>query len=346
MSEESQRRFPFGLRASGAGAAAVAGAAVAGGLRHRAQTLDAESERFRSPLRGHAVAPRSADGTLLHAEVFGADDAPTFVLGPGWTETLYLYDSVTRLLLDRGYRVVAYDPRGQGLSAKPRGGDYNLARYGEDVEAVLATTCDGRDEVIVAGHSMGAMSIAAWAAAHEVKSRINGAALMNTGLDGLLRATKLMPKILPPPVSKALGTYAFLGNPLPFPAFSTGVARMTIKYVAFGPGGTTPQVAFYERMLMTCPPDVRRGAGLAMVHMHLLEALPRLTVPTLVLAGAVDRLTPPSHAKRIAEALPELAELLVLPAIGHMSPLEAPEATVDALLRLHEHSRSLLVTAA
>jgi pimeloyl-ACP methyl ester carboxylesterase len=98
-------------------------------------------------------------------------------------------------------------------------------------------------------------------------------------------------------------------------------------------------------MLMNCPPDVRRGAGLAMVHMHLLEALPRLTVPALVLAGAADRLTPPSHAKRIAEAVPELAELLVMPAIGHMGPLEAPEETVAALVRLREHARSMLVTA-
>jgi pimeloyl-ACP methyl ester carboxylesterase len=318
---------------------------VAGGLRRRALSADEESARFRSPLRGHAVAPRSADGTLLHAEVFGADDAPTFVLGPGWTETLYLYDSVTRLLLDQGYRVVAYDPRGQGLSAKPRAGDYNLVRYGEDIEAVLATTCHGRHDVIVAGHSMGAMSIASWAAGHDVNSRVIGAALMNTGLEGLLRATKLMPRILPSPIAKALGTYAFLGNPLPFPAFSTGVARRTIRYVAFGPSGTTAQVSFYERMMMNCPPDVRRGAGLAMVHMHLLEALPRLTVPTSVLAGAVDKLTPPSHAKRIAAAVPDLAELLVLPAIGHMGPLEAPGETVDALVRLREHARSLLVTA-
>ena len=53
--------------------------------------------------------------------------------------------------------------------------------------------------------------------------------------------------------------------------------------------------------------------------------LPRLTVPTIVLAGARDRLTPPSHARRIAGMLPQLVRLIVLPDTGHMAPLERPD---------------------
>ena len=43
-----------------------------------------------------------------------------------------------------------------------------------------------------------------------------------------------------------------------------------------------------------------------MSEMDLHHALARLTVPTLVIAGENDRLTPPSHARRIAEMLPAL----------------------------------------
>jgi pimeloyl-ACP methyl ester carboxylesterase len=69
-----------------------------------------------------------------------------------------------------------------------------------------------------------------------------------------------------------------------------------------------------------------------MSNMDILDALPRLTVPTVVLAGSRDRLTPPSHARRIASELPEPAAVVELPLSGHMAPLERP-AEVNDLLR-------------
>ncbi len=322
------------LHAGGAGLVAVAGGVVSEVLHRRHLAGSSEHARLQAPLHGEPVTARSADGTKIYAEVFGPGDGFTFVLGPGWTETLQMFDSMTRLLVDQGFRVVAYDLRGQGQSGRAAGGDYTLERYGEDLEAVLAAACDGRRDVIVAGHSMGAMSIAAWAAGHDVEARVSGAVLMNTGLDGLIKATHVLPRGLPPALAHQLALYAFLGNPLPFPAFSTGISRAGIRYTAFGPEASAAQVALYEHMLVTCPPSVRRAAGIAMANMDLLHALPCVTVPTLVLAGAVDRLTPPSHATKIAEQLPNPAGLEILPGIGHMGPLEAPERIVAALAEL------------
>jgi pimeloyl-ACP methyl ester carboxylesterase len=71
-----------------------------------------------------------------------------------------------------------------------------------------------------------------------------------------------------------------------------------------------------------------------MSEMDLHEAGARLTIPTLVIAGACDRLTPPVHARRIVATLPQPAGLLVLPATGHMSPLERPTECSDALYEL------------
>jgi len=59
-----------------------------------------------------------------------------------------------------------------------------------------------------------------------------------------------------------------------------------------------------------------------------------LTVPTIVIAGELDRLTPPSHSRRIADALPQLERLIVLPNTGHMAPLERPTDVGDALAEL------------
>ena len=48
-----------------------------------------------------------------------------------------------------------------------------------------------------------------------------------------------------------------------------------------------------------------------------------MTVPTLVVVGDEDRLTPPAMAKSIADAIPG-ARLAVIPAAGHLSNIEQP----------------------
>ncbi|HET9074522.1 MAG TPA: alpha/beta hydrolase [Solirubrobacteraceae bacterium] len=348
MTGEPNRRERLGamIRVAGAGALGLAGAGLAELSFRRRLGADPEHRRLGHPLRGQAVLAASKDGTGIHAEVFGPDAAPTFVLAPGWTETLALFDSMTRELLDQGYRVVAYDLRGQGRSTPAAGGDWHIERYGEDLEAVLSATCAGRRDVIVAGHSMGAMSIAAWARHHDVPARVAGAVLMNTGVAGLIAATKLMPQVLPPALALAVARFAFMGNPMPVPSLSTVLSRGVLRYVAFGPYASDAQVDFYERMLVRCPPKVRAAAGLAMCDMDLLDALANITVPTLVLSGRLDRLTPTSHAEQIADSLPQLVRLIELPGIGHMGPLESPHELVRALLEVRAAADAAGHTAA
>ena len=89
-------------------------------------------------------------------------------------------------------------------------------------------------------------------------------------------------------------------------------------------------------MLIANPPDVRATVGMAMSELELYDALPRLTVPTVVIAGENDRMTPPAHARRIAEELPQLERLIELPHTGHMAPLERHQEVVDVLRSLAE----------
>jgi pimeloyl-ACP methyl ester carboxylesterase len=182
---------------------------------------------------------------------------------------------------------------------------------------------------------MGAMSIAAWAQDHQVEARVAAAALINTGVGNLVADQLLVPVPgIAQALNKTIAVHGFLGSRAPLPRFSTPLTHAAIRYVAFGPGATPAQVAFYERMLIACPPDVRASIGIALSELELHDALPRLAVPTTVIAGAKDRLTPPSHARRIAEALPRLRRLAVLPDTGHMAPLERPGEVTDALMEL------------
>lgn len=59
--------------------------------------------------------------------------------------------------------------------------------------------------------------------------------------------------------------------------------------------------------------------------------LPTISVPTLVLVGEQDALTPPADAATMAASIPD-ARLVVIPQAGHLSPFENPRA-VNASLR-------------
>jgi pimeloyl-ACP methyl ester carboxylesterase len=61
-----------------------------------------------------------------------------------------------------------------------------------------------------------------------------------------------------------------------------------------------------------------------------LEAAAKVRCPTLVLAGAADRMAPARQAAKLAEAI-QGAQLVTLPACGHMMMVEQPDATLDAL---------------
>ena len=179
------------------------------------------------------------------------------------------------------------------------------------------------------------MSIAAWAEHHDVSRRAGATALINTGVGNLINEQLLFPvPRVAQGLNKAIAVRGFLGARTPLPRVSTPVSYAAARYIAFGPAATPAQIAFYERMLVTCRPDVRASIGIAMSEMDLHHALAHLTVPTLVIAGENDRLTPPSHARRIAEMLPALDQLIELEETGHMGPLERPGIISAALARL------------
>ena len=68
------------------------------------------------------------------------------------------------------------------------------------------------------------------------------------------------------------------------------------------------------------------------------STLSTIAVPTLVIVGEHDVLTPPDESRLIAEGIPN-ARLVIIDQAGHMSNLENPEAFNDALLAFVETAR-------
>ena len=65
----------------------------------------------------------------------------------------------------------------------------------------------------------------------------------------------------------------------------------------------------------------------------LADVLPRISVPTIILMGAEDRLYPVEEMRKFAD-LADIADVEIIPNCGHLAPIEAPEAVCDALRRL------------
>ncbi len=334
-------RGRIGAKPSRALALSAAAAGVAAGVaaqrsHSRAIARDPELAQLTAPLGGRPLRVTSCDGTSLYAEEFGPRRGPRVVLAHGWTEQLSLWGPVIELLCARGIRVLAFDLRGHGHSERAAGDDYSWDRFGEDVEAVLAAVSEDGEPATVVGHSLGAMSIAAWARSHDVAALARAAVLVNTGFGDLATAHLLLGGLAAR--AESIGaSRAVLGSRAPIPAFSSPLQHAVIRFIAFGPTATIAQVAFYEQMLIACPADVRAACGIALTEMNLHDAVARLTIPTLVIAGEMDRLTPPAHSIRIESALPIPAGLIELQRTGHMAPLERPAELADAIVQLALH---------
>lgn len=320
--------------------AAVPAAATAGWLLqrrtdHRRIAADPLRHALEAPLGGRPLPVTAADGTRLHAEVFGPEGAPTIVLVHGWTCALRFWTLQVQQLSER-FRVVAYDLRGHGSSGRPADPDYSTDAFAGDLDAVLAAALSDGERTVVAGHSLGAMTIAAWAGRHpeRVRERLAAAVLVATGLGDLVSESLIIRT--PAPLGRVKGTLgrALLSASAPMPKQSTPITYRAVKHIALSPSASPATVAFSEDLVLESRRDVRAACGSTLTKLDLRQAVASLDVPTLVLAGERDRLTPPVHARRLAEDLPRLAGLVEVPDAGHMLPLEAPDVVTGRIAEL------------
>ena len=94
--------------------------------------------------------------------------------------------------------------------------------------------------------------------------------------------------------------------------------------LGFGKDPHPSHVELVRRMMLACPPETRRDAPRVLVGLDLTDELPGIRIPTLVIGGTGDLLTPPGYAQQIAEAIPG-ARLELVPGGGHMLMLERTE---------------------
>jgi pimeloyl-ACP methyl ester carboxylesterase len=274
----------------------------------------------------HSLTVRAADGTPLHAEVFGPPDGYPIVLTHGIVCAIRAWAyQIADLATD--YRVIAFDHRGHGRSGVPRRAGYSLEHLASDLDAVLEATLAPHERAVLAGHSMGGMAIAAWSEHYrdKVRRRADAVALINTTTGDLVREVKLLTvprEFSPVRVMAGRGLIDIFGG-FPVP----GMARMPTRYLVAMlavAAEADPSVAklVYELFVQTSPRG--RGGCAKMLVDSLTQrylSLDGLTVPTLVIGSKRDRLTPISQSRKIARTAPNVVGLVELPG-GHCSMLE------------------------
>ncbi|SBU98452.1 Pimeloyl-ACP methyl ester carboxylesterase [Streptomyces sp. Ncost-T6T-1] len=280
------------------------------------------------PVPAAELTVRSADGARIHVELHGPEDAPAVVLAHGWTCNTRFWDAQIRDLA-ADHRVIAYDQRGHGLTPEPGPGGYSTNALADDLEAVLAGTLAPGRKAVLAGHSMGGMTVMAAASRPGLREHAAAVLLCSTGSTRLTAEALVLP--LRPGALRTRLTTAVLGAKAPLGPV-TPVSRKILKYATMGRGSAPDRVDACARIVHACPRRARVEWGHVLAELDLAEGVRALRVPTAVIAGTDDRLTPPVHARAIADALPVGLGLTELTGMGHMTPVEAPEA-VSAKIR-------------
>jgi pimeloyl-ACP methyl ester carboxylesterase len=273
---------------------------------------------------------RSADGTRLHVEVRGPADGPTVVFSHCWSTSLASWGPVVRRL-GPNLRVVLYDQRGHGRTQTPitRAG-YSTDKLADDLCAVLEATVPAGRRALVAGHSMGGMTIMAAGPRETFKEKVGAVLLTNTGSTDLPKRSTAIP--LPGPLG-TLGAKIFLTAPLPLgPA--NAVSAEVFRFLVMGRRTDKATKRLCARLVHGCGGVTRGEWGRVMTGLDLDGSARQITAPTVVVGGDEDKLTPPWHAHHIGELVQSCEEVRVLAGLGHMGPLEAPGTLAELVDKL------------
>lgn len=247
------------------------------------------------------------NGVQIHVRDAGkGNTAIVFLHYYGGSSSTWRY--VTEALSSQ-FRTVATDHRGWGESDAGNG-DYSIGTLAADAQGVLDAL--GLKRYVLVGHSMGGK------VAQLMASR------RPQGLIGMV----LVAPASPAPSAIPQEQRQFISH-----AYDTRESVLaTCEHVLTGK-------ALAKRDLEQVVEDSLRGAAAAktawpMTAMmeDITAAVANINVPTLIIAGQLDKVDPVDSLKSEVLARIGGASMQTLPGVGHLSPLEAPAEIVKALL--------------
>jgi len=358
MTEPEQRQSAW---SSGLGQAGSLGASTAGAFRRRRRRRKAGTavdpyagENFKIIYDDDSSTVIADDGVALAVRTVLTGDPDkepelTVIFVHGFTLRMASWHfqrfQLAQRWADKNVRMVFYDQRGHGASDPAPKPSCSIAQLGEDLAAVIRAVAP-TGPVVLVGHSMGGMTIMALARSHpelfgHARGKVAGVALVSTAARGITEAG--LGEGLNNPIVDALRVSVRY-----FPGLvqaGRGITRQAVEPVlaaaSFGPDFYSPATEHAVEAM------IQNTSIASMVNfLHALEshdestALPVLAqVPTVVMCGEEDRLTPLANSVRAFSELGDDARLRIGDGCGHMLPMESPELVTDGIVDLVERSR-------
>lgn len=288
------------------------------------------------------------DGAALHVEIDGDPDSDlTVVFVHGFTARLEEF-LLQREALGGRARLVFYDQRGHGRSGWGDVRNATIDQLGRDLAAVLDRHAP-HGPVVLLGHSMGGMTIMSLARQRPelFGTRVHGLFFLATSAGQLAtqgvvgRVIRLGKRLhLLPLWLRLLRLWAPVLERLRKPGTAAGYAF--VRRNLFGTDDADPElVRLVQDLLEQAPFTISAAFYPTLIDHDELAALTNVRgVPSVVLCGDSDRLTPVSHSRTLAEEIGASAELVVVPGAGHSVNISRPRIVDDALLRLLDRARA------
>jgi pimeloyl-ACP methyl ester carboxylesterase len=233
----------------------------------------------------------------IHLERCGSGEKVLFVHGAGGNSLAWGFQKS----LDRVCEVVLMDLPGHGRS--PGEGFREIADYAGCVASTIEE--NGLAGCRLAGHSMGG-AIAAHIAV-ERPGLLSGLILVGTGA-----RLRVFPQILEGMLKDKEKT-----------------VRAIMGY-AFSKKSPPAFVDAAVAVMMAAPKEVIHGDFSACDGLDMMEAVKSIELPTLIIVGEDDLLTPPKYSEYLAQQI-RGSQLSVIRDAGHMVMLEKPEETNRAI---------------
>ena len=215
----------------------------------------------------------------------------------------------TERLVARGYRVVAWDAPGYGLSSLPDSFSFDLvAEAGAQLIGAL-----GGERNVFHGHSMGGQITPRIRL--KVPDRVHGIVISST-IGYFANRTKeeqeefVRKRTAPPP-----------------PGTDPVAANLIVVNGMLGPASSGSEVDLVRHWAARTPPETVKAAVKAVQTMPEADAVAgfkAIDVPALLVAGEVDQVGHPAGMKRVADMI-KGCEFGVVSASGHYPWAENPE---------------------
>ncbi|MGH6933371.1 MAG: proline iminopeptidase-family hydrolase [Dongiaceae bacterium] len=249
--------------------------------------------------------------------------------GPG-VASQYMRDTFW-VLAERGYRVVVHDQLGTGASDRPEdAGLWKLRRYVEEVEAVRQASGGGRVHLL--GHSWGGWLGIEHAVSHpdKLKSCIFSSTCANMPLH-IQELRRLLSEFGAETLAMVdrLETTGSLSSRLYDAVRTLFYGRHSSRQAYLAGSTSSSDVSMQIQVALWGPAEFSATGELA--TWNRLTDLRRVLVPSLVLVGAYDYLTPRS-AELIQSHFPN-ARLVMFRESGHAPHLDEPEAYFDTVAK-------------